>query len=230
MNIYGVISANFSKEFLCGSILLSKNLKNSLLIDSYNGFRNLDILTGITDSIYDINDFLTMGEDVIRKNQNFDYIPASYSKEVSDFDFKIFNQKLNELPYENVVISIPLFMEYINNYLNYLSGLVIFTHKDNLSLRNTEKILLSLVKKRKLTKTFVIFTDLIEDLNLEDEDLKLLQKPNVQVIKSGKIREDFLNDKDFTKVMESLTRLMEGEEGQINFIKNKSIFERIFKK
>ena len=100
MNIYGVISANFSKEFLCGSILLSKNLKNSLLVDSYNGFRNLDILTGITDSIYDINDFLTMGEDVIRKNQNFDYIPASYSKEVSDFDFKIFNQKLNELTYE----------------------------------------------------------------------------------------------------------------------------------
>lgn len=230
MNIYGVISANFSKEFLCGSILLSKNLKNSLLIDSYNGFRNLDILTGITDSIYDINDFLTMGEDVIRKNQNFDYIPASYSKEVSDFDFKIFNQKLNELTYENVVISIPLFMEYINNYLNDLSGLVIFTHKDNLSLRNTEKILLSLVKKRKLTKTYVIFTDLIEDLNLEDEDLKFLQKPNVQVIKSGKIREDFLNDKDFIKVMESLTRLMEGEEGQINFIKNKSIFERIFKK
>ena len=222
MNIYGVISANFSKEFLCGSILLSKNLKNSLLVDSYNGFRNLDILTGITDSIYDINDFLTMGEDVIRKNQNFDYIPASYSKEVSDFDFKIFNQKLNELTYENVVISIPLFMEYINNYLNDLSGLVIFTHKDNLSLRNTEKIL--------LTKTYVIFTDLIEDLNLEDEDLKFLQRPNVQVIKSGKIREDFLNDKDFTKVMESLTRLMEGEEGQINFIKNKSIFERIFKK
>lgn len=230
MNIYGVISANFSKEFLCGSVLLSKNLKNSLLIDSYNGFRNLDILTGITDSIYDINDFLTMGEDVIRKNQNFDYIPASYSKEVSDFDFKIFNQKLNELTYENVVISIPLFMEYINNYLNDLSGLVIFTHKDNLSLRNTEKILLSLVKKRKLTKTFVIFTDLIEDLNLEDEDLKFLQKTNVQVIKSGKIREDFLNDRDFIKVMESLTRLMEGEEGQINFIKNKSIFERIFKK
>ena len=116
MNIYGVISANFSKEFLYGSILLSKNLKNSLLVDSYNGFRNLDILTGITDSIYDINDFLTMGEEVIRKNQNFDYIPASYSKEVSDFDFKIFNQKLNELTYENVVISIPLFMEYINNY------------------------------------------------------------------------------------------------------------------
>ena len=230
MNIYGVISANFSKEFLCGSILLSKNLKNSLLVDSYNGFRNLDILTGITDSIYDINDFLTMGEDVIRKNQNFDYIPASYSKEVSDFDFKIFNQKLNELTYENVVISIPLFMEYINNYLNYLSGLVIFTHKDNLSLRNTEKILLSLVKKRKLTKTYVIFTDLIEDLNLEDEDLKFLQKPNVQVITSGKIREDFLNDRDFIKVMESLTRLMEGEEGQINFIKNKSIIERIFKK
>ncbi len=230
MNIYGVISANFSKEFLCGSILLSKNLKNSLLVDSYNGFRNLDILTGITDSIYDINDFLTMGEDVIRKNQNFDYIPASYSKEVSDFDFKIFNQKLNELTYENVVISIPLFMEYINNYLNYLSGLVIFTHKDNLSLRNTEKILLSLVKKRKLTKTYVIFTDLIEDLNLEDEDLKFLQKPNVQVIKSEKIREDFLNDRDFIKIMESLTRLMEGEEGQINFIKNKSIIERIFKK
>ena len=160
-----------------------------------------------------------MGEEVIRKNQNFDYIPASYSKEVSDFDFKIFNQKLNELTYENVVISIPLFMEYINNYLNDLSGLVIFTHKDNLSLRNTEKILLSLVKKRKLTKTYVIFTDLIEDLNLEDEELKFLQRPNVQVIKSGKIREDFLNDKDFTKVMESLTRLMEGEEGQINFIK-----------
>lgn len=230
MNIYGVISANFSKEFLCGSILLSKNLKNSLLVDSYNGFRNLDILTGITDSIYDINDFLTMGEEVIRKKQNFDYIPASYSKEVSDFDFKIFNQKLNELTYENVVISIPLFMEYINNYLNYLSGLVIFTHKDNLSLRNTEKILLSLVKKRKLTKTYVIFTDLIEDLNLEDEDLKFLQRQNVQVIKSGKIREDFLNDRDFIKVMESLTKLMEGEEGQINFIKNKSIIERIFKK
>lgn len=75
LNIYGVISANFSKEFLCGSILLSKNLKNSLLVDSYNGFRNLDILTGITDSIYDINDFLTMGEDVIRKTKTLIIFP-----------------------------------------------------------------------------------------------------------------------------------------------------------
>ena len=231
MNIYGIMSTDISKDYLSASILLSKKLQNSLLIDSYNGFRPLDIMTGKTEAIYDIFDFNKMGEEAICKGDDFDFLPASYSKDFQDFDFKSLEEKIKSLSYDNVIISIPLLMEGIENYLKFINKLIILTQTDDLSLRNTEKILYSCQKIKRLIATYIIFQTTNKNIDFNNEKYKFLQRPKVEFFSMPQIYDNHLKNKNFTDFMEKLAGLLESGEGKKELSSNttKSILKRIFK-
>ncbi|MGI5949345.1 hypothetical protein [Peptoniphilus sp.] len=211
MKIIGLIPSIGGIGSTSLAIDLAQNLENTLLIDFNNGFRTIDILINESDIIYDIYDFYDgLDKDlVISKTETFDFLPASQSKDISDFEVSEFRKKIEGLEYENIIIDLPRNVEYIKEISKILDFLIISTDMRGVSKRNLEKIIFESFKVNKKLKLGV-FINKINKFNQEDyksfkSDLKL-----ATIIGVVKIKNEFKNFE--REELENIIKFINGED------------------
>lgn len=212
MNIIGIVPAIGGIGATRLSLDLSKNLENTLLIDFNNGFRTIDILIGKSDIIYDIYDFSDgLEKDLsIVNTDNFDFIAASQSKDLSDFDISSLEEKLRSLDYENIIIDLPRNSLYIKEMGKILDYLVIVSNTNAVSKRNIEKIIFESFKTNKKIKIGVFLNQIS---NLNDDEFK-----------------DFKNNLKFAKLIDIVKYNVQFKDFNSKNLKNLRLFinEEVF--
>lgn len=190
MNIIGLIPSIGGVGSTSLAIDLAKNLEDALLIDFNNGFRTIDILINESEIIYDIYDFYDgLDKDlVITKADSFDFLPASQSKDIIDFNIIELGIKIRELEYENVIIDLPRNTNYIKEISKILDFLIVTSDMSDVSKRNLEKVIFESFKVNKKLKMGV-FINKINEFNAEDfknftNELKLATVINIVNVKN----------------------------------------------
>ena len=169
MNIIGIMPATGGIGATTTSIKLASVLKNTLLIDFNNGFRTIDILINETDIIYDIYDFTYNIDNnlVIKNTNNFDFIAASQSKDIEDFNLDNLKEKLLSLDYEIIIIDLPRNSQYIKKISYMLTELIMISDFEDTSKRNLEKIIYESFKNNRNIKLGIILNK-IQNLDIKE--------------------------------------------------------------
>lgn len=220
MKIIGSISSIGGIGNTVFSSCALKNIKNSIFIDSNNGFRTIDLLEDEDEVIYDLFDF-SIGmdiDDVIYKGK-IDFIPASQTRTHLDFNFENLKENINKLNYDYVLIDIPRDISYINSYIDICDEFIVYGNESNISLRNIDKISFMILQKRLNKRINVVFNKISNNINLNEDRFKIIENVNLSYRCQIPYICDFSIDSDeFKNYIWFIEKIIKGEELSFNEI------------
>lgn len=203
------------------SEVLSKN-QRVLLIDSDFGFRTLDLMLDLENTIYDIYDYSKdLDDDLcindVENNENLKFICASQSKSVSDIDFNMIKEKLekdNKI-YDYLIVDIPRDENTILAWANIVDKFILITEDDDINLRLTDKIMYIFIKNKIKKDINIVFNrvDNKKEFDLEKK-YEIFRGPSVKIISKIPVFTDLENseNEEYLLFINDIINALKGEE------------------